>query len=207
MTVKFIHRRLNMTNLLFAIPFWSWIKVSCCNQGCGVRRFFRIPTPSHKLFKFKKSTPTPDSQFFLNRLRLQHFRTPDSDSSSFEKTTSTPAILKKRLQQFWKKCLRLQHFWKPDSDFINFEKMTPTPAENMRLHRLHNPGCNTSNSPLPAELTWWPLGQQQCPWLRWKGWPVSATRRSCPCPAAWPAGRVSSDGTAPLETFLLSFPS
>ena len=32
-------------------------------QVCGVGRFFRIPTltPSHKLFKFNKSTPTPDS--------------------------------------------------------------------------------------------------------------------------------------------------
>ena len=42
-------------------------------QGCGVGRFFRIPTP-----------------------------TSDSNSSSFEKMTPTPAVLKNRL--------RLQHF-------------------------------------------------------------------------------------------------
>ena len=47
-------------------------------QGCGVGRYFRIPTPSLKLYKFKKSTATP------------HFLKTDSDSSNFEKTTPTP---------------------------------------------------------------------------------------------------------------------
>ena len=50
-------------------------------QGCGVGRFFRIPTP-------------------------------DSDSSSFEKPTPTPAVLKNRLTTptpaFLKTRLRLQ---------------------------------------------------------------------------------------------------
>ena len=57
-------------------------------QGCGVERFFRIPTP-------------------------------DSDSSSFEKLTPTPAVLKNDwlpTPAFLKTRLRLQHFWKPDSD-------------------------------------------------------------------------------------------
>ena len=109
-------------------------------QGCGVGRFFRIPTPAflktwlwlQQFWKtdsdfssFEKTTPTP--AFLKKQLRLQHFWKNDSNSSSFEKTTPTPAFLKKRLrlQQFWKKRLLL-----------------PTPAENMRLHwlRLHNPG-------------------------------------------------------------------
>ena len=48
--------------------------------------------------------------------------TADSDSSSFEKPTPTP-----------------------DSDSSSFKKPTPTPAENMRLHRLHNPAINTAD--------------------------------------------------------------
>ena len=47
-------------------------------QRCEVRRFFRIPTPSHKLFKFK------------NRLRLATFCKSDSDSSNFENRLQTP---------------------------------------------------------------------------------------------------------------------
>ena len=72
----------------------SLSKLSIClslyfNQGCGVGRFFRIPTP-------------------------------DSDSSSFEKPTPTPAVLKNQLRlptpAFLKTRLRLQQFKKNDSD-------------------------------------------------------------------------------------------
>ena len=59
-------------------------------------------------------------QFWKTELRLQQFWKTDSDSSSFEKPTPTPAVLKNRL--------RLQQFWKTDSDSSSFEKPTPTPA-------------------------------------------------------------------------------
>ena len=56
-------------------------------QGCRVGRFFRIPTPSHKLFKFKKSTPTP--HFFKTRLPTQAIlKKTTPDSSNFEKNDS-----------------------------------------------------------------------------------------------------------------------
>ena len=47
---------------------------SHCRQGCGVGRFFRIPTPA----------------ILKNRVRLQHFWKPDYDSSNLKKTTPTP---------------------------------------------------------------------------------------------------------------------
>ena len=59
------------------------------------------------------------SEDFLG-FRLQQFWKTDSDSSSFEKPTPTPAVLKNRL--------RLQQFWKTDSDSSSFEKPTPIPA-------------------------------------------------------------------------------
>ena len=62
------------------------------HQGCGVGRFFMIPTPSHKLFKFKKSTPTP------------HFFKTDSGSSIFENPTPTPAFVKNRHRLQVKTC-------------------------------------------------------------------------------------------------------
>ena len=40
-----------------------------CKQGCGVGRFFRIPTPDSS--SFEKPTPTP--AVLKNRLRLQQF--------------------------------------------------------------------------------------------------------------------------------------
>ena len=41
------------------------------HQGCGVGRFFRIPTPDSDSSSFEKPTPTP--AVLKNRLRLQHF--------------------------------------------------------------------------------------------------------------------------------------
>ena len=61
--------------------------------------------------------PTPTPAVLKNRLRLQQFWKTDSDSSSFKNPT-------------------------PDSDSSSFKKPTPTPAENMLLHRLHNPDTN-----------------------------------------------------------------
>ena len=55
------------------------------NQGCGVGRFFRIPTPDSDSSSFEKPTP-------------------DSDSSSFKKPTPTPAFLKTRFLLQLKTC-------------------------------------------------------------------------------------------------------
>ena len=63
----------------------NWIRYI---QGCGVGRFFRIPTPDSYSSSFEKPTPTP--AVLKNRLRLQHFLKPDSDSSNLKKTTPTP---------------------------------------------------------------------------------------------------------------------
>ena len=59
-------------------------------QGCGVGRFFRIPTPTpdSDSSSFEKPTPTP--AILKNRLRLQNFGKPDSDSSNLKKKTLTP---------------------------------------------------------------------------------------------------------------------
>ena len=48
-------------------------------QGCGVGRFFRIPTP------------TPDSD-------SSSFKKPTPDSSTFENPTPIPAVLKNRFR-------------------------------------------------------------------------------------------------------------
>ena len=104
--------------------FASLQVTDAADQGCGVGRFFRIPTPDSDSSSFEKPTPTPDSDSSSFEKPTQ---TPDSDSSSFEKPTQTPAFLKTRL--------RLQQF----------KKTTPTPDENMRLHRLrlHHPSCHS----------------------------------------------------------------
>ena len=72
-------------------------------QGCGVGRFFRIPTPTpdSDSSSFEKPTPTPDSDSSSFKKPTP---TPDSDSSIFENPTPTP-----------------------DSDSSNFKKTTPTP--------------------------------------------------------------------------------
>ena len=85
--------------------YWDTIQSICqlSNKLAGLwslGRFFRIPTQSHKLFKFKKSTTTPHFFKTNSRLWLQHFWKPDSDN--FEKTT--PTILKKRLRIQLKTC-------------------------------------------------------------------------------------------------------
>ena len=63
--------------------------------------------------------------------------TPDSDSSSLEKPTPIPAVLKNRL---W-----FQQFWKTDSDSNSFEnrlrlqlKACDSTDSQLRLHNLDN---------------------------------------------------------------------
>ena len=46
-------------------------EISIKKQGCGVGRFFRIPTLTPDSSSFEKQTPTP--AVLKNRLRLQHF--------------------------------------------------------------------------------------------------------------------------------------
>ena len=72
-------------------------------QGCGVGRFFRIPTPTpdSDSSSFEKPTSTPDSDSSSFKKPTP---TPDSDSSIFENPTPTP-----------------------DSDSSSFKKPTPTP--------------------------------------------------------------------------------
>ena len=40
------------------------------NQGCGVGRFFRIPTPTPTVLKNLLRLPTPTPAFLKTRLRL-----------------------------------------------------------------------------------------------------------------------------------------
>ena len=58
-------------------------------QGCGVGRFFRIPTPTpdSDSSSIEKPTPTPDSDSSSFKKPTP---TPDSDSSIFENPTPTP---------------------------------------------------------------------------------------------------------------------
>ena len=124
-------------------------------QGCGVGRFFRIPTPAvlknrlrlHQFWKtdsdsisFEKPTPTPS--VLKNRLRLHQFWKTDSDSISFEKPTPTPSVLKNQL--------RLQQFWKTDSDSSSFKNRLPTPA--FLKTRLQQFWKNDSDSRLRLQL-------------------------------------------------------
>ena len=88
--------------------------------------FFRIPTPSYKLFQFKKSTPTPTflkptptPAFLKTRLRLLT-PTPAFLKTRLRLLTPTTAILKKRLR------LQLKTCDSTDSD-----------------SRLHNPSCHS----------------------------------------------------------------
>ena len=73
--------------LPFLLCYGGLCKVESKNQGCGVGRFFRIPTPDSDSSSFEKPTPTP--AVLKNRLRLP---------------TPTQAFLKTRLP------LRLQQF-------------------------------------------------------------------------------------------------
>ena len=87
------------------------------NQGCGVGRFFRIPTPDSDSSSFEKPTPA----VLKNRLRLPT-PTPAVLKNRLRLPTPTPAFLKNRLRlptptpAFLKTRLRLQQFWKNDSD-------------------------------------------------------------------------------------------
>ena len=74
------------------VLMWVWRHF----QGCGVQRFFRILTPSHKLFKFKKSTPDFDSPLFENQ-------TP-TPNSSWKHTTPPTQLHNPILSQVLGKC-------------------------------------------------------------------------------------------------------
>ena len=47
--------------------------LSAQEQGCGVGKFFRIPTPTPTVLKNRLRLPTPTPAVLKNRLRLQHF--------------------------------------------------------------------------------------------------------------------------------------